>query len=73
MAIGAVNLAKRQAIARRLVAIEELAGVDVPCSDKTGTLTENKLTAGEPITFDFSNSEVFLLAALASEGGDAIG
>src|SRR3984957_18655248 len=42
MAVGARLLAKKQAIVSKLVAIEELAGVDVLCADKTGTLTQNK-------------------------------
>jgi len=41
-------LAKKKAIVSKLVAIEELAGVDVLCADKTGTLTENTLTLGDP-------------------------
>src|SRR5665811_1721172 len=41
MAIGARLLTKKHAIVTRLVAIEELAGVDVLCADKTGTLTQN--------------------------------
>ena len=42
MAVGALNLARRQAIVSRLTAIEELAGVDIFCSDKTGTKSEAK-------------------------------
>ena len=48
MAVGARLLAKKQAVVSRLVAIEELAGVDVLCADKTGTLTQDTLTLGDP-------------------------
>ena len=44
MAVGAQQLAKHKAIVTRITAIEELAGVTILCSDKTGTLTTNKLT-----------------------------
>jgi H+-transporting ATPase len=67
MAVGARLLARKQAIVSRLVAIEELAGVDVLCADKTGTLTQNKLTLGDP--FCVTNTpaeEVILNGALAS-------
>ncbi len=67
MAVGARLLAKKEAIVTRLAAIEELAGVDVLCADKTGTLTQNKLTLGDP--FGVNNipaDQVILNAALAS-------
>ncbi len=67
MAVGARLLAKRKAIVSRLVAIEELAGVDVLCADKTGTLTQNKLTLGDPFSVDDATADdVILQAALAS-------
>jgi H+-transporting ATPase len=68
LAVGAVNLARRKAIVSKLTAIEELAGVDVFCSDKTGTLTENKMQVADPIVLaGHSQSELFQVAALASK------
>jgi H+-transporting ATPase len=67
MAVGVRLLAKKEAIVSRLAAIEELAGMDVLCSDKTGTLTQNKLTLGEPFSVEGVNGEqVILNASLAS-------
>ena len=67
MAVGALRLAKRQAIVSRLVAIEELAGVDVLCSDKTGTLTKNQMQLGDPVTYHgFTVDDAVFYAALAS-------
>ena len=71
MAVGARLLAKKQAIVSKLVAIEELAGVDVLCADKTGTLTQNKLTLGEPFCLDaITTDELILAGALASQAAN---
>ena len=48
MAVGSRQLARRQAVVSHLPAVEELGGIDVLCTDKTGTLTQNRLAAGEP-------------------------
>jgi H+-transporting ATPase len=77
LAVGAQQLAKHKAIVTRITAIEELAGVTILCSDKTGTLTTNKLTIdrGTFKTYSsFSVDDVILLAAYASrtENQDAI-
>ncbi len=67
MALGARVLAAKQAIVTKLTAVEELAGIDVLCSDKTGTLTQSKLTPGEPFTLGVTKpEEVILAGALAS-------
>ncbi|KAI1789272.1 plasma-membrane proton-e [Ganoderma leucocontextum] len=77
LAVGAQQLAKYKAIVTRITAIEELAAVTILCSDKTGTLTTNKLTIDRDTirTYGpFSGEDVVLLAAYASrtENQDAI-
>jgi H+-transporting ATPase len=75
MAVGATALAKKEAIVSKLVSIEEMAGVDILCSDKTGTITKNELKVGEVKPFgDYKEQDVLTTAALASpeEGLDAI-
>jgi H+-transporting ATPase len=71
MAVGARLLAVKQAIVSRLASIEELAGMDVLCSDKTGTLTQNKLTLGTPFSLaPITAEELIQSAALASRAED---
>ncbi|SCL75334.1 putative cation-transporting ATPase F [Methanoculleus chikugoensis] len=71
MAVGATALARKEAIVSRLVAIEEMAGVDVLCTDKTGTITENRLTLAEVVPFGgFEKGDVLFAALLASREED---
>jgi H+-transporting ATPase len=71
MAVGATSLAKKEAIVSKLVAIEEMAGMDVLCSDKTGTITQNKITVGEVVPFEgFTENDVLRFASLASRQED---
>ncbi|KAM0066208.1 putative P-type H(+)-exporting transporter [Helianthus debilis subsp. tardiflorus] len=78
MAIGSHKLSEQGAITKRMTAIEEMAGMDVLCSDKTGTLTLNKLTVDktliEVFAKDVDKDQVVLLGARASrvENQDAI-
>ncbi|KQK20491.1 plasma membrane ATPase 3 isoform X2 [Brachypodium distachyon] len=78
MAIGSHRLAQQGAITKRMTAIEEMAGMDVLCSDKTGTLTLNKLTVDKNLIEVFQRGvdqdTVILMAARASrtENQDAI-
>lgn len=78
MAIGSHRLSRQGAITKRMTAIEEMAGMDVLCSDKTGTLTLNKLTVDrnliEVFPKDMDRDAVVLHSARASrvENQDAI-
>nr|KJB70026.1 hypothetical protein B456_011G053900 [Gossypium raimondii] len=78
LAIGSHRLSQQGAITKRMTAIEEMAGMDVLCSDKTGTLTLNRLTVDRNLVEVFSKNMdkdlVVLLAARASrlENQDAI-
>jgi len=67
MAIGAKNLAKKKAIVSNFQSIEELAGIDELCIDKTGTLTKNEITVSSPKSYgDFDLANLFTYALLAS-------
>ena len=63
MAVGASKLAAMKAIVSRLVSIEEMAGLDILCSDKTGTLTKNELTLGDVVPLGGADHDTLLLAA----------
>jgi H+-transporting ATPase len=71
MAVGAITLARDGAIVSKLAAVEEMAGMDILCSDKTGTITKNELVLTEINPFQaFSENDVLLFASLASREED---
>ncbi|MCO5599548.1 hypothetical protein L7F22_053654 [Adiantum nelumboides] len=78
LAIGSHRLSQQGAITKRMTAIEEMAGMDVLCSDKTGTLTLNRLTVDrnlvEVFNKDIDKDAVILFAARAArlENQDAM-
>ncbi len=68
LAVGSHRMAHMKVIVARLSAIEELASMSILCSDKTGTLTLNKLALKEPMTFgDITAEELTFYAYLASK------
>lgn len=71
MALGSKSLATKKAIVTHLPTIEELAGVDVLCTDKTGTLTLNRLAVGDPFVMeDVTREQLIEWGALASRSED---
>ncbi len=68
MAIGARALASKQAIVSRLAAIEEAAGMNLLCTDKTGTLTQNRMSLAKPYLIKtYTMDDLILYGALASK------
>jgi H+-transporting ATPase len=73
--VGAMELAKKGALVTRLDSIEDAASINVLCLDKTGTITQNRLSVAESIPFSgYTKEDVITIAALASqeEGMDII-
>ena len=71
MALGSQTLAKKGVVVTRLSASEDAAAMDVLCTDKTGTITMNKLFVEEQSALNgFRNSDVLLYGALASNEAD---
>jgi H+-transporting ATPase len=71
LAVGAIALAKKEAIVSKLTSIEEMAGVDILCCDKTGTITKNELTVSEVKPFGtFTDDDVLRFGFLASREED---
>lgn len=67
-ALGAVTLAKNGVLVTRLSSIEEAASMQVLCTDKTGTLTENRLNVSDIIAFSpYSQQDVIRMAVMASD------
>jgi H+-transporting ATPase len=68
LAVGAMQLAKEGALVTRLDSIEDAASMEVLCLDKTGTITQNKLSVTDPIPFQgFEKDDVAIIASLASK------
>jgi H+-transporting ATPase len=74
--VGATELARKSALVTRLDSIEDAASIDVLCLDKTGTITQNKLSVGDIVPFaTYAKEDVIVMASLASsqgQGKDAI-
>lgn len=61
---GAHDLARKKVVVKRLSAIEDLGGIDVLCTDKTGTLTENMLTVAHVLPYRDADTVLYACAGI---------
>ena len=67
LAMGAWRLAKKQSIIRRLPSVETLGSISVLCTDKTGTITQNKMSVSEVWSIDENNDKLLKIMGMACE------
>lgn len=67
MAIGALDLSKKGVLVTKLTAVEDAASMDTLCLDKTGTITENRLSVSEPVLYNSTENDLMFYAMIASD------
>ncbi|MCL4345366.1 MAG: plasma-membrane proton-efflux P-type ATPase [Candidatus Thermoplasmatota archaeon] len=67
MAIGALDLSRKGVLVTKLTAVEDAASMDTLCLDKTGTITENRLSVSDPVVYNSTENELMYYAMIASD------
>ena len=66
LSVGISNLAKKKTVVKQMQAVETLGAIDIICSDKTGTITQNKMTVKEEYVID--ENMLNYICALCNDG-----